>query len=94
MSAICEAASGWVFGWARWSAAPLAFRPPRGLAESLAALGPAATARIRARQFLDALRGMHRKRPSGGGGPGEPPETGPAPFSCWDDPALWMLMMH
>jgi hypothetical protein len=90
MSAICEDASG----WARWFAAPLAFRPPRGLATSLAALGPAATARLKARQFIDALRGAHKKRPTGGGGPGEPPESDPAPYGHWDDPALWMLMMH
>jgi hypothetical protein len=90
MSAICEAASG----LARWSAAPLAFRPPRGLAASLTALGPAATARLRARQFLEALRGRHRKRPAKSGGPGEPPAADPIPCSHWDDPALWMLMMH
>jgi hypothetical protein len=86
MSAICQTASGWV----KWSVAPLAFRPPRGLA----ALGLAATARLRARQFLDALRGAPKKRPTGSGGPGEPPETDAAPYGHWDDPALWMLMMH
>ena len=90
MSAICEAASG----WARWSAAPLAFRPPQGLATSLRTFGPAATARLRARQFIDALRGTHKKRPGGKGGPGKPPETDPMPSSHWDDPVLWMLMMH
>jgi hypothetical protein len=90
MSTICEAA----FGLARWPAAPLAFRPPRGLAESVAALGPVATARLRSRRFLDALRGTRHKRPAGGGGPGELPEATPTPFSYWDDPALWMLMMH
>jgi hypothetical protein len=90
MSAICQTASGWV----KWSAAPLAFRAPRGLAASLLALGPAATARLRARQLIDALRGPHKKRPSGSGGPGEPPESDPTPYGHWDDPALWMLMMH
>jgi hypothetical protein len=90
MSAICQTASGWV----KWSAAPLAFRPPRGLAASLAALGPATAARLRARQLIDALRGPPKKRPAGSGGPGEPPETDPAPYGHWDDPALWMLMMH
>ncbi len=90
MSAICETASG----LADEAAAPLAFRPPSGLGASLAALGPVATARLRARQFLDALRGTHKKRPNGSGGPGGPPETDPAPRDPWDDPALWMLMMH
>jgi hypothetical protein len=90
MSAICQTASGWV----KWSVAPLAFRPPRGLAASLAALGPATTARLRARQFIDALRGTKKNRSGGSGGPGEPPESDAAPYGHWDDPALWMLMMH
>lgn len=89
MSAICQTASG----WAGWSAAPLALKPPRGLVESLAALGPVATARLRARQFLEALRGTHRKPPAGGGGPGEPPEIDPALYCYCDDPVLWMLIM-
>jgi hypothetical protein len=76
MSAICETASE----LARGSAAPLAFRPTPGLGASLAALGPVATARLRARQFLDALRGTHRKRPTGSGGPGRPPEADPTPY--------------
>ena len=87
---ICETASG----LERESAAPLAFRPPSGLGPSLAALGPVATARLRARQFLDALRGTHKKRAPGSGGPGKPPEADPTPRDPWDDPALWMLMMH
>ena len=90
MSAICQTASG----FARWSTAPLAFRPPRGLRVSLRALGPTVTARLRARQFIDALRGTQKKCPNGGGGPGEPPEADPTPYNHWDDPALWMLMMH
>jgi hypothetical protein len=90
MSAICQTASGLV----RWSAAPLALKPPRRLVESLAALGPLATARLGARQFVEALRGKHRKRPVDGGGPGEPPEADPAPYNHWEDPVLWILMMH
>jgi hypothetical protein len=90
MSAICETASG----LERGSAAPLAFRLPSRLGASLAALGPVATARLRARQFLDTLRGTHKKRPAGSGGPGKPPEADPVSYGPWDDPALWMLMMH
>lgn len=90
MSAICQTASG----LARWSAAAFAFRPPRGLAASLAALGPLATARLRARQFLETFRGADHQRPAGRGGPGEPPAADPTAWSHWDDPALWMLMMH
>ena len=90
MSALCQAASG----LARWCAAPLAFEPPCGLAASLAALGPVATTRLRARQLLEAVRGRNRKHPAGSGGPNEPPDTDSSPYSPWDDPALWMLMMH
>jgi len=90
MNAICQTA----WGLARWSAAPLAFRAPHGLTAALAALGPAATARLRARQFFDALRGTRKKRPTGNGGPGKPPEADRTACDPWDDPALWMLMMH
>ena len=91
MNAICQTASG----MARSSEPPLAFRSPRGLAGSLAALGPVATMRLRARQFFGALRGMQRKRRAGGGGPGKPPGTDSTPYSYCDDPAWWMLiMMH
>ena len=92
MSAICQTASGFT----RCCAAPIAFGSPRGLATKfLAALGPVATARLRARQLLEALRGPHRNRPARSGGPGEPPPgTDSSPYSLWDDPALWMLMMH
>ena len=91
MSVICQTASG----LARLSAAPLAFRPPSGLAVSLSALGLVATVRLRARQFLEALCGSHRRPPAGGGGPGAPPVIDLAAYSYCDDPAWWMLiMMH
>lgn len=91
MSVICQTGSG----LARLSVAPLAFRAPGGLAVSLSALGLVATARLRARQFLEALRGPNRKPPAGGGGPGEPPVIDLAAYSYCDDPLLWVLiMMH
>ncbi len=90
MSTICQTASG----LAQCSAAPLALKPPRSLSESLAGLGTLATARLRARQFVEALRGKHRKRPVGSGGPSERPEADPAPYNHWEDPVLWILMMH
>jgi hypothetical protein len=90
MSANCETASG-ITGW---SVVPLALASPRGFGASLAALGPVATALLRARQFLEALKGTSCKRP-GGGGPHEPPEDHPAAQNVWDDPVLWMMMtMH
>ena len=88
MSALLYTATG----WARWPG-PLAFRAPPDLRDSLRALGPVATARVKQR-FLDALRGTGRKRPAGGGGPDEPLEGGGTAWSHWDDPTLWILMMH
>jgi hypothetical protein len=90
MNAMCQTASG----LARWCAAPLAFAPPRGLAASLAALGMVATAGLRARRLLEAFRGTPRQRPAGSGGPSEPQDPDSSAYSLWDDPALWMLMMH
>ena len=87
MGAICQTASG----GERQRGAALAFRSPRGLAESLMALGPVVTLRLRTQRFLEALRGRRRKR--NGGGPGEPPEIDPAAYSYCDDPVLWMLIM-
>jgi hypothetical protein len=82
------------FGIAGGSGAPLALAPPRGLGASLAALGPVAMALLRARRFLEALKGTPRKRP-GGDGPREPPEDQPETDSIWDDPLLWMMLaMH
>ena len=79
-------------GYAEWLASPLALVPPQRLGASLAALGPMATAQLKVQQFLDALRGFWRKPPSGGG-PDEPEEE-QATGSIWDDPALWLLLMH
>ena len=73
--------------------AVLALRPPRGRAESAAVFRPLATARLRARQFLQMLGGTQRQRPERSGDPGEPPEGNPA-YNDWDEPALWIMMMH
>jgi hypothetical protein len=87
MSAICQ-----ISPRSAGSAAPLAFRPTPGLIETLAAFAPVATARLGVQRLLAAFRGTGRKRPAGG--PGEPPEDHAISDSPWDDPALWMLMMH
>jgi hypothetical protein len=44
--------------------------------------------------LLEAFNGPRREPPYGGGGPQTPPEDQPQYDSIWDDPALWMLMMH
>jgi hypothetical protein len=91
MSGDCQT----TYAIADWNAAPLALVPPRGLGAKLAVLGPAATALLKARRLLEALRGMTRsKPPAGNGGPPEPAEECPAAGSIWDDPAFWMLMIH
>lgn len=56
--------------------------------------GMALTAFLRVRQLLEAFRRPHREPPGGGGGPETPPEDQPQYDSIWDDPVLWMLMMH
>jgi hypothetical protein len=89
MSANCQT----IFGISDRSLAPLALAPPAGLRTRLAGLGPVATALLRARRLIEALKGRSVKR-RGGGGPPEPPEDQPAAVSIWDDPIPWMLMMH
>jgi hypothetical protein len=92
---------------ANWAAAaaaasPLALLPPDGLDASLGLLGPVEAARAKARQWLTALtrtmRWRRNRKPSGGGGrrrdPLPPDDERDTAGSIWDDPALWMLMMH
>jgi hypothetical protein len=94
MDAIKMSAKGrTVFAIAGESAAPLALAPPRGWGARLAMLAPVATALPRARQFLAAHKGNPRKRPAASG-PQEPPDEQPEADRIWDDPAIWMLMMH
>jgi hypothetical protein len=71
-----------------------AFASPRGLAANLAALGPVAAALLRVRELREALNQRWFKRPSGNGGPETPPEDHSTRNSIWDDPELWLLMMH
>ena len=58
-----------------------------------AGLGPVAAALSRVRQWLDGYQRRRRQRPPGNGG-SEPPEDHPRDISIWDDPNLWMLMIH
>ena len=80
---------------ADWNATPLALVPPRGLGAKLAVLGSAATALLKSGRLLEVLRGLPRgKLPARGGGPPEPGEECRSAGSIWDDPTLWMLMIH
>lgn len=54
--------------------------------------GPVTTAVLRVRRSLAALRNRLFRRGGNGGEP--PPEPAPNAMDFWDDPALWMLMIH
>ncbi len=55
---------------------------------------PTEAALFRLRKFIDDISPFNPRRPPGGG-PGHEPEEDAEPHaSPWDDPALWMLMMH
>ena len=71
---------------------PLAFKPHRDVADGWAT--PPAKAHFRLRRLLDVLRRPSRKCPNPGRGPTEPRETSGQPEDAWNDPALWMLMLH
>lgn len=60
--------------------------PPHGIRA-------AATFLLRSRQWLDGLIRRRRRGPFGNGG-SEPQEEQPRETSIWDDPNLWMLMIH
>ena len=48
---------------------------------------------VKIRKFFEDISARRAKPPANCGGPGQPPEE-PAHDSPWDDPAIWMLMMH
>ncbi len=91
MSAICQTASGLAKVVRGAACLPAAARPGREPGGARAARDGAAQGAAIPRMHSAATR---RQRPAGSGGPGEPPEADPALWSHWDDPALWMLMMH
>jgi hypothetical protein len=57
-----------------------------------AGFGRVGTALLRGRQWLDGLRRRRRRIPGDGGS--HPPDDQPRSVSIWDDPDLWMLMIH
>ncbi len=71
-----------------WTTGPAASLP-RNLFSRLLDASPL----TRIRQFFIGARHRRIKPPATGGGPGESPEE-PPHDALWDDPALWMLMMH
>jgi hypothetical protein len=58
-----------------------------------AGLGGVAAGLSRVWQWLDGDQRRRRQRPPGNGG-SQPPEDHPRETSIWDDPNLWMLMIH
>jgi hypothetical protein len=79
-------------GMLGWTDALPARVLPRNSFLRLSGLGFAATALFRIREFLAAFKDR-RPKPPAGGGPEEPAEEPPRD-TLWDDPALWMLMLH
>ena len=80
-----------------WTDAPLSSTWPRSLFVGPSRPGLAARSRTRIRGFFASVDGRGAQTRAGTGGPGEPPEEPPEePLrnTVWDDPALWMLMMH
>jgi hypothetical protein len=75
-----------------WTDTPPARAFPRNPFSGLLEFGFAATALFRIREFLELLKGR-RPKPPAGDGPEESPED-PSRDTLWDDPALWMLMLH
>jgi hypothetical protein len=54
---------------------------------------PSGALLFRLRKFIDNISPFNPRRTSGGG-PGHEPEDEQAHDGLWNDPALWMLMMH
>jgi hypothetical protein len=52
------------------------------------------TALLKVQRLLVERDSTWRKRFAGNGGGEPPPQEQPPGESIWDDPALWMLMMH
>jgi hypothetical protein len=77
------------FSGASWSWLPSAVLPRDG-----ANLAARAAALLRVRQLLEVVKRTWRQHPVGSGGPGMPPQDNPERSSIWDDPELWLLMMH
>lgn len=76
-----------------WDAARLA-PPPRGSGPPAVRLGSAAPASLGARRLVEALKRMWFGGPPGSGGSEPPSERQSTGDSIWQDPVLWMLMMH
>ena len=76
-----------------WTAGPAASISPRNLFSRLLEAGIAANSLIRIQEFFKGAYVRRAKPPATGDGPGESPQE-PAHDTLWDDPALWMLMMH
>ena len=76
-----------------WTDVPLASTWSRNLLAGLLKPSLAARARTRIRGFFASVDGRGAQTRAGIGGPAEPSEE-PLHYTVWDDPALWMLMMH
>ena len=76
-----------------WTNAPLVSTWPRRLFARPPKRSLAASARLIIRRLFATINGGGTKPRAGTGGPGQQLEE-PLSNTVWDDPALWMLMMH
>jgi hypothetical protein len=65
-----------------------------GIGDFRAALTPSETALSRLYKLIDDISPFELRRPQGGGPGRDPDEDGEPACDPWDDPALWMLMLH
>jgi hypothetical protein len=89
-----SATSETTYAIAGWPAPQPGLVPSRSIGPSPSLLRSVAAAFRKKRQMLEALQRRWRQRPAGCGGPQAPREDQPAGDSIWDDPLLWMLIMH
>ena len=77
-----------------WPIAEPGLAPQRGIGSGLQLLSSVAAVLRKKCQALEALQRSWLQRPTGNGGPPAPNGEDPVYDSIWDDPLLWMLMMH
>jgi len=78
-----------------WSTPEPGLAPRRGVGPGPWLLRSLAAAFRHKRQMLEALQRSWLQRPTGNGGPSAPREDQQEAYdSIWDDPLLWLMMMH
>ena len=78
-----------------WGGAPIADQAPLRRYPTTPEKPRTGEMLARLREIVQRIQGKRPRKPAGGppGAPKEPPQRSERE-SYWDDPALWMLMMH